>query len=298
MATLRNGYRQTHDQQQEQQYFPYNQEYSNAAPTTSTSTSTTFSNLSQKINKKIEKNMFHLPNKFLGFFPIYYGIEIGLGITIINKFCGMYGILALFSGHALSFMQWIFYLFQFFTLLIYSKALSQVYEPHLVYYSFTLLTFICDTFFTLFFTIFFTAEWYGGASSVTANSGNSGTYQRWLSIRDTADVAVAAAAAAAVAPTDPQSSSSASSVGSAAASLSYEYFSTVFIIILGVTGRLYINFLLLSFVKKLFQTPKYIIDENDEVNDVSLNLKNKNYFTQYMYKVQKKCYNFCKKILQ
>lgn len=167
----------------------------------------------------------NLPKSLFGFMPLYIAVELALGITILNKCSGAYGILALFTGHPLDAMQWITYVWSVLTLIVYAQGLFQVVKPDLLVFSQILVTFTIDTVFTCFMTVWFTAIWFQLEDSKTK-------------------------------PNDAKANNQGASEG-------YEYFGTIFITLATLTFRAYFNLLLTSFVQELLHHPKFLVDYDD-----------------------------------
>lgn len=187
-----------------------------------------------------------------------------LGITIFNKCSGAYGILALFTGHPLTFMQWIFYLWSVGTIYVYAQGLYEIHKPTLLTFSQILVTFSIDTILTCVFTVWFTGVWFTEESISDSNSSATNANGK----RDV-------------------------SLASQGASQSYEYSVTIFFTLVTCIFRLYFNFLLASFVQELLHHPKYMVDQDDVEQD----LKNKPVWKRWWIKSQKSSYNICRHLL-
>lgn len=198
--------------------------------------------------------------KFLGCLPLYIGVELVLGITILNKCSGAYGILALFTGHPLEFMQWALYLWSIFTLAIYAQGLFLYKKPNLLAFSQIFVTFSIDTLLTCLFTLWFTREWY--------------------TLEDNTTTQKSIAAAAEREPTQ-------------GASQSFEYGITMFITLVSLICRLYFNFLLASFVQELLLHPRYMLDNDD----VEQELKIQPAWKRVWIKSQRSCFRFTRTLL-
>lgn len=51
----------------------------------------------------------YLPNSFFGVLPLQCGVELALSYVAINRMSGVFGLLSLFTNHAINFMQWMYY---------------------------------------------------------------------------------------------------------------------------------------------------------------------------------------------
>ncbi|KAI3402680.2 hypothetical protein KGF56_004561 [Candida oxycetoniae] len=136
-----------------------------------------------------------LPQKFLGFIPLFIGVEVILGVTILNKASGLYGILSLFTGHPINFLQWLYNSLALLMLPVYVMASitleNQTKSPRKI--SFATVVFCLDTLIGTFYTMYFIYFWFtedgsgGGAarhvraeSSISASSPQSASQQREL----------------------------------------------------------------------------------------------------------------------
>ncbi|CAK9436137.1 uncharacterized protein LODBEIA_P06950 [Lodderomyces beijingensis] len=115
-----------------------------------------------------------LPQKFFGLVPLFIGVEIILGITILNKASGLYGILSLFTGHPINFLQWLYNSLALLMLPVYaSAAISLENKVELVRkISFATLVFCIDTLIGLFYTVYFMYLWFSeeGSSGTTTSA--------------------------------------------------------------------------------------------------------------------------------
>ncbi|AET39774.1 Kei1p Ecym_4762 [Eremothecium cymbalariae DBVPG len=221
--------------------------------------------------------MVYLPQSFFGL-PLYIGVELSLGVAIFNKFCGLYGILALFTGRPLDLIQWGFYVWSFAALLVFTKGLSQVYKPKLMTYCMVLTVYSLDTVLACFFAVLFTGDWFSkedtssGSNPVSGKGigvvdvGKSGTQN--FAYRRTVD--------------DTQS-----------ASTHYEYSSTILLTLIVSALRFYSNFIIASFVRRMMKQNRYIT----EPDDVEYDLKNTSVAYRAYVSTQRWCYYFCRRYL-
>ncbi|SCU85806.1 LAME_0D02916g1_1 [Lachancea meyersii CBS 8951] len=216
--------------------------------------------------------MIHLPKSFLGVFPLYMGVEIALGITILNKCSGAYGILGLLTGHGLDVMQWLLYVSSILALGVYSQALKQVYSPQLLMFSLAVVVYSVDTVLTCFFTVWFSGQWFSSKHSEFTDP-NSQTHQSDTSAS--------------------QLNTRGNTQKSQSASQSAEFFFTILITVLALASRFYFNSILMAFVQRLLRHPKYIVD----IDDIEQDLKNKNWFARCWIKAQHISYKWCRQNL-
>ncbi|CAI4056239.1 hypothetical protein SUVC_02G4810 [Saccharomyces uvarum] len=211
--------------------------------------------------------------------PLYLAVEIVLGISILNKCSGAYGILALFTGHPLDFMQWVAYLWSVFTLIVFAQGLYLIHKPNLLVFSQICVLYTVDTICTCFFTLWFTTQWFTleGNASIVADASSTAT--QTINYNPIATGKLTAR------------STDTSGQG---ASESYEYSITILITLVSLIFRFYFNFILASFVQELLHHPKYLVDRDDVEQD----LKNKPIWKRLWAKSQKGCYKLCKNLLE
>ncbi|CAI4059028.1 Kei1p SKDI_04G5760 [Saccharomyces kudriavzevii IFO 1802] len=223
-----------------------------------------------------------LPKSFLGFMPLYLAVEIVLGISILNKCSGAYGILALFTGHPLDFMQWVAYLWSVFTLIVFSQGLYLIHKPNLLVFSQICILYTVDTIFTCFFTLWFTTQWFTLENPTDFGSIANSTADTALRTNGLSPIMAGKLTAR-----------SADKSGQSATE-NYEYSITIFITLASLIFRFYFNLILGSFVQELLHHPKYLVDRDDVEQD----LKNKPIWKRLWAKSQKSCYRLCKNLLE
>ncbi|CCK69593.1 Kei1p KNAG_0C04920 [Huiozyma naganishii CBS 8797] len=209
-----------------------------------------------------------LPKTFFGIFPLYIGVEIVLGVTLLNKCSGAFGILALFTGHPLDLMQWASYLWSVFTLVVYAQGLYQIHKPKLLTFSQIVVVFSIDTVLTCLFTLWFTGVWFAEESNTDAAMGTAASAVARLVKRG-------------------------AEIDTQGATESYEYVFTIIITMVSLVFRLYFNFLLASFVQELLRHPQYLVDQDDIEQD----LKNKFFLRRWWVVSQKSSYSICRHVL-
>lgn len=200
--------------------------------------------------------------------PLYLGVEIALGISILNKCSGAYGILALFTGHPLHFSQWLLYIWSIATLIICAQGLYQIHKPNVLTFSHIFVTFVIDLVVTCLFTVWFTAEWYGSEGNNPSTEDTKSSYS---------DAAV----------------DYSTKIVNQGASEGFEYGVTIFITVVSLAAKLYFTFLLASFVQELLLHPRYMLDQDDVEQD----LKHQSLWKRWWIKSQKTCYNISKSLL-
>lgn len=60
----------------------------------------------------------YLPKSFFRVIPLQSGLELILLYSAINKMSGVFGLLSLFTNHAINFMQWTYYVSNIFVLVV------------------------------------------------------------------------------------------------------------------------------------------------------------------------------------
>ncbi|KAK6460511.1 Inositolphosphorylceramide synthase subunit Kei1-domain-containing protein [Scheffersomyces coipomensis] len=112
-----------------------------------------------------------LPQRFMGVIPLFIGIEIILGIAILNKAGGIYGILSIFTGHPINFWQWLYNVLSIFTLPFYISALINLKTrpKNARKMSLASIIYTIDTIIGLLYTIYFIYFWFS-SEDVKSNS--------------------------------------------------------------------------------------------------------------------------------
>lgn len=205
-----------------------------------------------------------LPKTSFFFFPLYLGVELILGICVLNKCSGFYGILALFTGHPLSSIQWLTYIWSIFTLIVYTQGLFHISNPNVYTFSQIFTIFSLDTIFTFLVTIYFSISWFGGSHEYKGLASDSRTQE---------DIELSK---------------------KQGASTSYELFLVITMTVMTLIARLYYNVIIASFVQKLFFSPKFVVDRDEIEQD----FQNKNKFKKFWWKFQKICFNISSRILK
>lgn len=203
-------------------------------------------------------------------------MEIALGVLIFNKFSGMYGILALFTGHPLDFVQWTFYIWSVFCLLVFIAGLRQVYKPNVLTMSAVTFVFSMDTVVSCIYCLWFTAVWFsqeGASDNPALKSAGSALGPAHEGI----------APRALTTTTDTSKS----------ASTGYEFFFIMLYTLIPLAARFYFNFIIIAFQQQLIHSGKYSFDQND----VEVNLHNRNFFFRCKYRFEKWCFYLCKRYL-
>ncbi|KAL6928644.1 hypothetical protein ACO0SA_001972 [Hanseniaspora valbyensis] len=96
---------------------------------------------------RLPSNAFMVKN-----LPIFFAVEVVLGVLIINKFNGIYGLLSLVTGHKLSAFQIVYYITQLIVLITYLNGLKLVHKPNIKFYSLLSIINFVDTI-ILFFSM-------------------------------------------------------------------------------------------------------------------------------------------------
>ncbi|KAK6202424.1 Inositolphosphorylceramide synthase subunit Kei1-domain-containing protein [Scheffersomyces amazonensis] len=188
-----------------------------------------------------------LPQKFLGFIPLFIGVEIILGIGILNKAGGVYGILSIFTGHPINFWQWLYNMLSILTLPFYISALLNLKSKprNARKISLASLIYTVDTLVGLFFTIYFILFWF----SVEDVTQSSGDYVK----RALDDLTPGSGGIISDKLAGSVSSTSSSDLSSQSASLVRELYVIFSSTIVITVVRIYFNLVIISFTKALLK---------------------------------------------
>ncbi|KAI5968794.1 hypothetical protein CANMA_002230 [Candida margitis] len=127
-----------------------------------------------------------LPQKFLGFIPLFIGVEIVLGVTILNKAGGLYGILSLLTGHPIDFWQWLYNSLALLMLPIYATALINLRNKarNLRKLSLATVVYIVDTIIGTLYTVYFVFFWFQSEDGSEAEVGGDSLLRRKMDASD------------------------------------------------------------------------------------------------------------------
>ncbi|KAI5963756.1 uncharacterized protein KGF55_002636 [Candida pseudojiufengensis] len=117
-----------------------------------------------------------LPQKFFGYIPLAIGVEIILGITILNKAGGLYGILSLFTGHPINFWQWLYNSLALIMLPIYANALINLTnkQNNVRKISLSTVVYLIDTLIGILYTLYFMVFWFYSEEESGTDVGGNG----------------------------------------------------------------------------------------------------------------------------
>lgn len=177
-----------------------------------------------------------LPKKFLGFLPLYIGVELILLYGVINKMCGPYGLLSLLTGHPINFIQWVYYLASTVFLCFFLVGFQSVTHPDINTFSLVVMLYLVDTLAGCLFTVYFVWFWFANESKEKTPEKpavESAQLAQRLVKRVSEDLA------------------------SQSASESYELFVTVTMTLLTTAVRFYFTLVMLSFFKEMVSQSKY-----------------------------------------
>lgn len=109
--------------------------------------------------------------------PLFIGIEIIIGVTILNKASGLYGILSLFTGHPINFWQWLYNLLSLIVLPVYASALVnlKVKPKNLRKVSLATIVYFLDTLIGSLFTLYFIYFWFTLEDGSVKSQGEDAT---------------------------------------------------------------------------------------------------------------------------
>lgn len=166
-------------------------------------------------------------------------MELILGITILNKASGIYGLLSIVTGHPINFLQWLFNVLALITVPFYARALAnlKIKPKNGRSTSLACIVYTLDTLVGLFYTLYFTFLWFSEEGALEKRELNSTIANTVASVVtstpiDTAEKLV-------------QTSQSASQ----ARELFFTFAGTILLTAL----RLYFNLVIISFTSKLLK---------------------------------------------
>lgn len=170
--------------------------------------------------------------------PLFIGVEVILGITILNKASGVYGILSLFTGHPINFWQWLYNLLAIITLPVYVSALINLKTKprNLRKISLATIVYVLDTFIGSLYTLYFIYFWFSLEEGSVKSTGTD---------------------------------LSSSTLSSQSASAARELFITLGTTISVTFIRLYFTLVILSFAKALLKQNRMEARYNDVQNGTS-----------------------------
>ncbi|ODV96588.1 hypothetical protein PACTADRAFT_79047 [Pachysolen tannophilus NRRL Y-2460] len=219
-----------------------------------------------------------LPRKFIGFLPLYIGIELILGFAILNKVSGFYGLLSLFTGHPIDFMQWIYYMQSIFILPFYVYGLKALHEPRSNANGFKMVNvhrmslvtvlYTIDTVLSVLFSGYFSWFYFSGKAE-EADAASASV------IQNTFDNGAQIPNMKRAVTTSTNSSESASTT--------YELFLTFVTILCVSVARFYFNIVMLSFSKNLIKAARFNNNNNNNTTDTEQSPASMNKFQRILY---------------
>lgn len=99
-------------------------------------------------------------NKFLWVFELQLATEIIVFFTMLNKISGIYGILAIFAGAAITLADLILYIYSIFAFVFFLWALEQVRKSRPGGCLLLGYIYLIDMVLNLIFTVHFSVEWF------------------------------------------------------------------------------------------------------------------------------------------
>jgi len=169
----------------------------------------------------------------MGFIPLFIGIEVILGIAILNKASGVYGFLSIVTGHPINFWQWLYNMLAIATLPFYIKALVKLKtKPNNGRTtSLACIVYIIDTIVGVFYTIYFIYFWFHDEDNISETTMTTTT--------------------------EPTGSANQYQASSESASQTRELFLTLSGTIVFTVVRFYFALVMISFTKLLLKQLKY-----------------------------------------
>lgn len=188
---------------------------------------------------------------------MFIGVEVILGITILNKAGGLYGILSLFTGHPIDFWQWLYNSLALIMLPIYATALINLRNKsrNLRKISLATVVYLIDTVIGSLYTIYFVFFWFSSEDGSGEDVGGDALLKRKV---DSSDEGI--------------------DLSSQSASAGRELFFIFATTIVMSVIRIYFALVILSFTKALLKKnsmeqryrdgPNDISDANTEENEI------------------------------
>ncbi|CUM63135.1 uncharacterized protein PRCAT00000702001 [Priceomyces carsonii] len=207
------------------------------------------------------KLIYVLPQKFLGVIPLYIGVELILGVAILNKAGGAYGVLSIITGHPINFLQWLYNLLALLVLPFYIYGLSNLRNrsKNVKTTSLTCMIYIIDTIVGSFYTIYFIYFWFSHEDKAVFNDSTSQGVNR----REQVDYGENRIEESKLKPGE---------LSSGSASPARELFVTLSTVLVVTTIRIYLTLVILSFERALLKqdsiSRRY---DNDSMSEDRLN---------------------------
>lgn len=198
-------------------------------------------------------------------------MELVLGISILNKAGGAFGVLSLLTGHPLNFWQWLYNMSCLLILPFYISGLSHLTDriKNVRKMSFVCLLYTFDTVFGLLYTFYFTYFWFSHED--TNPTGND-----IRNYHEESDVGTGFGA----------STGSSGSMGdstidlSQSASPARELFLTVSATLITTVVRFYFNLIIISFSRLLIKQCSDMNDSNIITEEEQLYYQSKSLTTK------------------
>lgn len=168
-----------------------------------------------------------------------------MGVAILNKAGGIYGVLSLFTGHPINFWQWLYNFLNILVLPFYISGMLNLKNRanNARKLSLTCLVYIIDTVVGVLYTIYFIYFWFSREdNNPTAVPG----YSSGTKVESAIDTAIKGAAVE-------KRDKAASALSSQSASPGRELFLTVSTILVVTTIRFYSTLVVLAFTKALLK---------------------------------------------
>ncbi|CDK25493.1 unnamed protein product [Kuraishia capsulata CBS 1993] len=91
---------------------------------------------------------------------------------------GVFGLLSLFTGHPINFLQWLFYLASFIVIPVYCHGMLSLKKPRARHMSLISVVYMLDTIVGLFYTIYFAWLWFAEEDSDAASASTAYTGEK------------------------------------------------------------------------------------------------------------------------
>lgn len=105
---------------------------------------------------------------FFGLVPLYIGVEVVLGIAILNKAAGFYGFLSIITGHPINFLQWLYNIMSLLCLPFYILAIRaiKIKPQNGRKISLACVVYVIDTVIGVFYIMYFIHFWFANEEVV------------------------------------------------------------------------------------------------------------------------------------
>ncbi|KAG7749126.1 hypothetical protein KL911_005211 [Ogataea haglerorum] len=86
--------------------------------------------------------------------------QLVLLYAVINKMCGVYGLLSFLTGHPIDAVQWVYYLSSTAVMVLYIQGFRRVQTPNINWFSLVVFVYLLDTVIGFLYTGYFSWLWF------------------------------------------------------------------------------------------------------------------------------------------